>query len=155
MNEWCLCSCNACSWDASAKCKLNTYGVTLTSLPSGWSLVLLPSIATRQDTATVVANFSVQKFFLVDEMSDLFYPPLSIEAWCWWCEPGCDAQGINHALSTRVLLKRKNMVLEYYNCVLCHWVTEETLLHLFLHFLLPFPVGIFWARRISSKGAYW
>jgi Zn-finger domain-containing protein len=35
-------------------------------------------------------------------------------------------------LSTRNLLKRKNMFLEDYNCAICVDSTEETLLHLFL-----------------------
>ena len=35
-------------------------------------------------------------------------------------------------LSTRELLRRKRMVLDDYNCVLCHPSVEETLLHLFL-----------------------
>ena len=36
-------------------------------------------------------------------------------------------------VSTRDLLKRKNMVLEDYNCILCNTSTAETLTHLFLH----------------------
>jgi len=39
-------------------------------------------------------------------------------------------------LSTRELLKRKNMELQDYNCVLCNNRTEESLLHLML--LCPF-----------------
>jgi hypothetical protein len=42
-------------------------------------------------------------------------------------------------LSTRELLRRKNMVLEEYNCVLCHSAPEETLLHLFFH--CPFAMA--------------
>lgn len=36
-------------------------------------------------------------------------------------------------LSTRNILRRKNMVLETYNCVLCSLPIEETSDHLFLH----------------------
>lgn len=36
-------------------------------------------------------------------------------------------------LSTRNLLRRKNMFLEDYNCVVCSLCTEETLLHLFVN----------------------
>lgn len=40
-------------------------------------------------------------------------------------------------LSTRGLLRRRNMELESYDCVLCHFDTEETV-HLFFH--SPFAV---------------
>lgn len=36
-------------------------------------------------------------------------------------------------LSTRELLRRKTMILQSYNCVLCQKDTEETLQHLFIH----------------------
>jgi hypothetical protein len=36
-------------------------------------------------------------------------------------------------LSTRNILRRRNMVIENYNCVLCNYSVEETLEHLFLH----------------------
>jgi len=39
---------------------------------------------------------------------------------------------INDRLSTRELLRRKNMDLLDYNCILCNGSTEESLLHLFL-----------------------
>lgn len=42
-------------------------------------------------------------------------------------------------LSTRALLRRKNMYLECYNCVLCHLNTEESLMHLF--FDCPFAMA--------------
>jgi hypothetical protein len=42
-------------------------------------------------------------------------------------------------LSTRALLKRKNMALESYNCVLCHLDVEESLHHLFFH--CPFAMS--------------
>ena len=40
---------------------------------------------------------------------------------------------IKDRLSTRNILKRKNMVLDSYNCVLCNENVEETVEHLFLH----------------------
>jgi hypothetical protein len=40
---------------------------------------------------------------------------------------------IKDRLSTRNILKRKNMFLDSYNCVLCLQNTEETYQHLFLH----------------------
>lgn len=39
---------------------------------------------------------------------------------------------IKDRLSTRELLKRKNMELQDYNCILCNGDTEESLVHLFL-----------------------
>lgn len=36
-------------------------------------------------------------------------------------------------LNTREILQRKSMDLDNYNCELCHFNTEETLLHLFFH----------------------
>jgi len=41
-------------------------------------------------------------------------------------------------LSTRALLKRRNMELESYSCVLCHFDTDETLMHQF--FQCPFAM---------------
>jgi len=41
-------------------------------------------------------------------------------------------------LNTRNLLRRKNMALDDYNCVVCSLGTKETLLHLFLD--CPFAV---------------
>jgi hypothetical protein len=43
---------------------------------------------------------------------------------------------LKNRLNTRSLLRRKNMALEDYNCVLCSHQTEETLEHLFL--ICPF-----------------
>jgi len=40
---------------------------------------------------------------------------------------------LKDGLSTRGLLKYRNMDLESYSCVLCHFDTEETLQHLFFH----------------------
>ena len=40
---------------------------------------------------------------------------------------------IKDRLSTRNILRRRNMHLPSYNCVLCDLDTEETLQHLFLH----------------------
>jgi hypothetical protein len=39
---------------------------------------------------------------------------------------------INDKLSTRNILKRKNMHLDSYNCVLCSLLTEETMSHVFV-----------------------
>jgi hypothetical protein len=39
---------------------------------------------------------------------------------------------IKDRLSTRELLRRKNMDLQNYNCILCNGSTDESLLHLFL-----------------------
>ena len=39
---------------------------------------------------------------------------------------------IKDRLSTRELLRRKNMDLQDYNCILCNGSTEDSLLHLFL-----------------------
>ena len=36
-------------------------------------------------------------------------------------------------LSTRELLRRKNMDLQDYNCILCNGLIEESLCHLFIH----------------------
>ena len=46
---------------------------------------------------------------------------------------------IKDRLSTRGLLKRRNMKLESYNYVLCHLDTEESLNHLFLE--CPFALS--------------
>ena len=40
---------------------------------------------------------------------------------------------IQDRLSTRNILRRKNMFLQSYNCVLCNELVEETVEHLFLH----------------------
>ena len=40
---------------------------------------------------------------------------------------------IKDRLSTRNILKRRNMHLDSYNCVLCNLLTEETLSHLFIN----------------------
>lgn len=40
---------------------------------------------------------------------------------------------IKDRLSTRNILKRRNMALDSYNCVLCNDNIEETVEHLFLH----------------------
>ena len=42
-------------------------------------------------------------------------------------------------LSTREILKRRNMELQCYDCVLCHLDTEESLMHLF--FSCPFSMS--------------
>ena len=47
------------------------------------------------------------------------------EVFCWLL--------LKHRLSTRKLLKRKNMFLESYSCVLYHQSAEESLQHLFFH----------------------
>lgn len=39
---------------------------------------------------------------------------------------------LNDRLSTRELLKQRNMVLIDYNCILCNLGTEESLVHMFL-----------------------
>jgi len=41
-------------------------------------------------------------------------------------------------LSTRGILKRRNMEVQSYDCVLCHLVTEESLMYLF--FSCPFSM---------------
>lgn len=46
---------------------------------------------------------------------------------------------LKERLSTRALLRRKNMFLDCYNCVLCQLNTEESLLHLF--FQCPFALA--------------
>ena len=40
---------------------------------------------------------------------------------------------LKERLSTRDLLKRKNMTLQGYNCPLCNGSAEETLIHMFIH----------------------
>ena len=47
---------------------------------------------------------------------------------CWTSSPRAGTE----RASTRELLKRKNMNLQNFNCVLCVGTTEESLLHLFL-----------------------
>lgn len=44
-------------------------------------------------------------------------------------------------LSTRNIIRRKNMHLESYNCVLCNLATEETVTHLFLECPLQWLAG--------------
>jgi hypothetical protein len=51
---------------------------------------------------------------------------------------------IKDMLNTRELLKRKNMELQSYNCVLCHLNIEESLHHLFLIALLLWLARIYW-----------
>lgn len=57
--------------------------------------------------------------------------------WLWACS--CQPKHkvffwllLKDRISTRELLKRKNMVLQDYNCVLCNTLVEESLSHLFL-----------------------
>ena len=52
---------------------------------------------------------------------------------CLWHTLGRGTPIVSPNEKFQELLKRKNMVLENYNCVLCHLDTEEFLLHLFLH----------------------
>ena len=49
-------------------------------------------------------------------------------------------------LSTRALLKRKNMYLEDYNCVFCNLDHEEDLFHLFFH--CPFAVSYWYSLNV-------
>lgn len=49
---------------------------------------------------------------------------------------------MKHCLSTRVLLRRRNMVLDYYSCVLRNTRSYETFLHLFLFCLF---VDSYWS----------
>ena len=58
--------------------------------------------------------------------------------WIWKCP--CQPKHkvffwllLKDRLSTRNVLRRRNMNLESYNCVLCNNSVEETLEHLFLH----------------------
>jgi len=67
--------------------------------------------------------------------------------WLWNCS--CQPKHkvffwllLKDRLSTRELLKRKNMVLQEYSCVLCNTSVDESLLHLFLH--CPFSISC-WA----------
>jgi hypothetical protein len=55
---------------------------------------------------------------------------------------------IKDTLSTSELLRRKNMDLDYYNCVLCYLGTDEGLLHLFLP-LCHAMLGLFIYRRAT------
>ena len=41
---------------------------------------------------------------------------------------------LNDRLSTRELLKRRNMVLLFYFCVCCNQSVDETLTHVFIHY---------------------
>lgn len=56
-------------------------------------------------------------------------------------------------LSTQGLLKRRNMELETYDCVLCHLNSEETLLHLF--FSLSFCSLLLEYPGLSSPDSRW
>jgi len=63
----------------------------------------------------------------------------------WLCNCSCQNKHrvffwllIKDRLSTRELLKRKNMTLQDYNCILCNGSAEESLVHLFLD--CPFAV---------------
>ena len=62
----------------------------------------------------------------------------SILKWLWecFCQPKHKVffwLVIKDRLSTRNILKRKNMALDSYDCVLCNENVEETVEHLFLH----------------------
>lgn len=63
--------------------------------------------------------------------------------WLWAC--CCQSKHrvffwllLKDRISTRELLRRKNMALQDYNCVLCNVVVEESLAHLFLE--CPFAI---------------
>jgi hypothetical protein len=49
-------------------------------------------------------------------------------------------------LSTRALLRRRNMHLAEYHCVLCHQAIDEDLLHLFFH--CPFSIACWYTLRV-------
>jgi hypothetical protein len=66
--------------------------------------------------------------------------------WLWKCSTQKKHKAffwllLNDRLSTRNLLKRKNRVLPSYDCVLCHFLVEETLDHLFWAVVLPRAAG--------------
>jgi hypothetical protein len=79
-------------------------------------------------------NFSSSRIY-----KQLTHHPVAHPAFTWiWTNP-CQPKHkvffwllLNDRLSTRNILRRRNMFIESYNCVLCNDATEETLEHLFL-----------------------
>jgi hypothetical protein len=62
-------------------------------------------------------------------------------------------QLLNDRLSTRELLKQRNMVLNDYNCILCNLGTEESLVHLLL--ASPFCDCLLEHLRPHNSPAHW
>lgn len=86
------------------------------------------------------SSFSVRKAYAHLSGHLLLHP---VYKWLWKCS--CQNKHkvffwllIKDRLSTKELLKRKNMTLQDFNCVLCNGNMEESLLHLFLE--CPFAV---------------
>jgi hypothetical protein len=76
--------------------------------------------------------------------------------WLWkmFCQPKYKVFFwllLKDRLSTRNILKRKNMHLESYNCVLCHLATEKTVTHLFLE--CPFCQVLLEPHQYSDSGS--
>jgi hypothetical protein len=86
------------------------------------------------------SNFSVKKAYKQFKGQQTLHPAFS---WLWKCS--CQPKHkvffwllMMDRLSTRKLLKRKNMLLQDYSCILCNANVEESLFHLFLD--CPFAV---------------
>jgi hypothetical protein len=58
--------------------------------------------------------------------------------------------GATRSQCTRELLKRKNMELEDYSCVLCSSSTAESLFHLLIDSDLPQPAGTGLECRLAN-----
>lgn len=85
-------------------------------------------------------NFSVHRAYKHLSGHQLLQPAFS---WLWnsSCQPKHKVFFwliLKDRLSTRELLKRKKMVLQDFNCILCNLPVEESLIHLFL--VCPFAI---------------
>ena len=80
------------------------------------------------------SNFASSKAYK-QLLGSILVPPIYNWLWNSSCLPKRNVffwLAIKDRLSTRGLLKRRNMELQSYNCVLCHLDIEESLNHLFL-----------------------
>jgi uncharacterized protein YcgL (UPF0745 family) len=98
----------------------------------------LPVSDLQDSWSTSSGKFTAKKAYIYLEGHEQI--PLVFH-WLWktFCQPKHKIFFwllLKDRLSTRNLLRRKNMILESYDCVLCQRRTEETLLHLF--FACPF-----------------
>jgi hypothetical protein len=94
----------------------------------------------RREESSLIISSKAYKFLMGHHQIH------SVYNWLWECL--CQPKHkvffwllLKDKLSTRNILKRRNMQLESYNCVLCLQNTEETCQHLFLQ--CPFAVQ-FW-----------